>query len=85
MGPYNVNDSTAATYKDHACNANCQVTDKNLWRCTWVEDKDASGWSLGWHSKCEYLCGNRVVDKVDASNGMTISETCDKGVQQWQG
>lgn len=81
LGSFNVADTAAAGYKDVACNADCQITDKNLWRCTWIEDKDAGGNTLGFHSKCEYLCGNKVVDRVSATNGMTVSETCDKGVQ----
>lgn len=51
-------DPNSANYKNIACNADCKVTDKNLWFCEWVEDKDASNVVIGYHSKCSYLCGN---------------------------
>ena len=59
-------DASSSGYKDIACNADCMITDKNLWRCTWVEDLDASSNTLGFHSKCDYLCGNKVVDRISA-------------------
>jgi hypothetical protein len=66
------------------CNADCKVTNKNLWDCKWIEDL-SGGVTLGFHSECTYLCGNKKVDRIADYPGMTISETCDKGVQQWTG
>lgn len=86
---FNTKDPTDYTV---ACTADCKVTNKNLWKCYWIEDKNAAGFTYGYHSKCDYLCGNKNVDRKEnipnfvypVNNpgipGMTISETCDKGV-----
>jgi hypothetical protein len=82
FGTWNTNDPTN---KLVPCNADCKVTNKNLWDCQWVADLDGGGNTLGFHSACTYLCGNKKVDRIADHPGMTISETCDKGVQQWTG
>jgi hypothetical protein len=60
LGTLNVNDPTSSTYKDSACNADCMITNTNLWSCSWVADYDTVTTTLilGYHSKCTYLCGN---------------------------
>jgi len=93
MGIYNVDNDLSIdsytkelNYYKHACNKDCMVTNKNLWKCTWVPDyDDATGLKIiGYHSHCEYLRGNRKVDNLANNPDMTIPETCDPGVQQWQ-
>jgi hypothetical protein len=93
MGIYNVNDGgvtdpkllEGSAYWNSACNVDCKVTNKNLWRCVWVPDLAADGTTiLGYHSQCDYLRGNRVVDNLANNPDMTVPETCDPGVQQWQ-
>lgn len=82
-------DPANAKYKTIACNADCKITDKNLWKCEWIADYTTPGDNttplLGYHSKCDYLCGNKVVDTTTSNTAMTVSETCDKGQQQWKG
>jgi hypothetical protein len=90
MGVWNVDDNGSLdpytnqkNYYKSACNKDCMVTNKNLWSCSWKPDyADADGTTIiGYHSRCEYLLGNRVVNTVDNTPGMTVSETCDAGVQ----
>lgn len=47
LGTYNTKTTTDTAV---ACNADCQITDKNLWNCYWVADKDSSNNILGYHS-----------------------------------
>lgn len=90
MGVWNVDNTGAVdsytkqpVYSQSACNKDCKVTDKNLWNCVWVPDyDDATGTKIiGYHSRCDYLVGNRFVNTIANTPGMTKSETCDPGVQ----
>ena len=52
----------------HACTSTCQVSDKNKWRCKWVEEVAGNGKYI---SDCEWLCGNQKVN-VDEDEGLYL-------------
>ena len=56
LGSYN----TDGDPDNHACTTSCKVSDKSKWKCTWAED---SAGSDNYVSTCEWLCGNKKVDR----------------------
>ena len=76
LGDWNIDEATGETKvgvngeladgvaEAHACTTSCKVTDKSKWRCHWEEEKDDDGIGQGKYvSKCEWLCGNKKVDR----------------------
>ena len=58
-----------------ACTDTCEISDRYLWSCT-QNPKDGTKLL----SFCSYLCGNRVLDQLDAGNdkyGRPLAEECD--------
>ena len=70
----------------HPCKTDCTVTDPTKWECTVDDsptvDNSFRNWPASeggrdlWYGKCEFKCGNQVVDTAEP-----FSETCEVGDQ----